>query len=160
MRHRLRRQRGVAPSPELAAKSPPRCSSLPPGPPAHNPWSHARRELAPIRADAIRLCRYAYRNSPRGATGDQLVGTALVRGTELGPLVRDFDSLRGAHSKQFTSWTIPAAAPSRSVPDHPNPRATPDGNSHQQVHASKASSPARDQRGDVSVLLPEGGRSL
>jgi hypothetical protein len=90
--------------------SPARCSSLPPERPSHNGWAQARMKLAPDGASAIRLCRYAYKNNPRGTDGDQLVFAGLVPDADVARLVHDFDAVRQAKPRSgFTSCFFDAA---------------------------------------------------
>ena len=88
----------------LATARPVRCSVLPPVAPGRNTWGAAKRALAPSGPNRIRLCRYAFRNNPRGTSGDRLVGHGMATGAKAAGLARTFDALRTAKPDgRFTS---------------------------------------------------------
>jgi hypothetical protein len=87
-----------------ASPLPARCTWSPPAAPSPNSWRKAKRALAPSGPNQIRLCRYAFRATPRGADRDQLVGRRLVTRANAAKLVHAFDALRAAkHGRSFTS---------------------------------------------------------
>lgn len=96
---------GGGSSTAVAASSLPfRCAFSPPAAPGPNSWREAKRALAPSGPDQIRLCRYAFRDTPRGADPDQLAGHGLVTRANAAKLVDAFDALRAAqHGGRFTS---------------------------------------------------------
>ena len=86
------------------------CAFSPPAVPGPDSWREAKRALAPSGPSQIRLCRYAFRDTLRGADRDQLVGRGLVTRANAAKLVHAFDALRGAkHGGRFTSCFFDAA---------------------------------------------------
>jgi hypothetical protein len=102
-------QLGIGSPGAVASAGPDRCSVLPAAPPTHNGWQPAKRALAPSGPSEIRLCRYAFRNNPRGTNGDQLVGHGLATRAKAAELVGSFDALRTEHGQRFQSCSFDPA---------------------------------------------------
>lgn len=80
------------PKPPAATVVPPRCPERVVAHLGPEQWAAARQRLAPARASAIRLCRYAGPNARRPFA---LIGSRVVRGGRLvSGLVGELDTLR------------------------------------------------------------------